>query len=69
MKCSACTGESHRVLETWGRDGAIRRRRRCETCGHRWTTVEREETADQVVVDRGAVEASLAGLQAILNRG
>jgi len=35
MKCPACGGVS-KVLERRG----LRRRRECQECGHRWTTLE-----------------------------
>jgi transcriptional repressor NrdR len=43
MRCPACTSEDLRVLETRDLDDAIRRRRECTTCGHRFTTLERSE--------------------------
>lgn len=49
MVCPACRGTDQVVLETRDRtDDAgdyTLRRRRCETCDHRWTTEERVEEA------------------------
>lgn len=39
MKCLKC-GEKTEVLETIQRPGGTRRRRRCKTCEHRFTTTE-----------------------------
>jgi transcriptional regulator NrdR family protein len=57
MKCAICTSADHRVVDTAEVDNAIRRRRKCETCGHRWTTFETAErpvdiTAAQQLVDQ-----------------
>lgn len=39
----ACCGESTKVLDSrHHRRGILRRRRECEKCGERWTTVEVE---------------------------
>ena len=43
MRCPACKSEDLRVLETRDLDEAIRRRRECGACGHRFTTLERSE--------------------------
>jgi transcriptional repressor NrdR len=66
MKCSVCSSPDHRVMDTVETDDAIRRRRKCERCGHRWTTFERDEGAG--ALDRKAALASLAALQAALGR-
>jgi transcriptional repressor NrdR len=65
MKCRVCSSEGHRVLETAERDNAVRRRRKCDRCGHRWTTWEREEAAP---IDREAIHATIAALQALAGR-
>jgi transcriptional repressor NrdR len=46
MTCPACQGPS-RVLESRSAEGgvAVRRRRQCSRCGHRFTTYERSEPA------------------------
>jgi len=45
MRCSQCLSENIKVLESRAhQDGrAIRRRRKCQDCDHRFTTYEREE--------------------------
>ncbi len=53
MLCPVCHSASHRVLDSReGRDGEIRRRRICESCGHRFTTRERIEESLPVVTKR-----------------
>lgn len=52
MRCPVCNSDSTKVLDS--RDGpgstSIRRRRSCQTCGHRFTTRERiEETLPTVI--------------------
>lgn len=51
--CPACR-QSTRVLETRRTDGgaAMRRRRECRACGHRFTTVERHKADPLKVVKR-----------------
>ncbi len=67
MKCSKCKkGETSVVDSRDAEEGkAIRRRRECEKCGYRFTTFERSEKSNFVVVkkdglreryDRGKVE-------------
>jgi len=52
MKCSQCNGEDTKVIES--RDvvngQTIRRRRACPTCGYRFTTYERVERPQLIVV-------------------
>lgn len=43
MRCPVCKGEDLRVLETRDLDDAIRRRRECGGCTHRFTTFERAD--------------------------
>ncbi|MGH2356089.1 MAG: transcriptional regulator NrdR [Chloroflexota bacterium] len=52
MRCPACKSEDLRVLETRDREAAIRRRRECGGCGHRFTTTERIDTVTVSVVKR-----------------
>lgn len=54
MECPRCQAPS-RVLESRRaeRGGAIRRRRACSSCGHRFTTYERREAEPIAVVKRG----------------
>ena len=39
----------------------------CDRCGHRWTTWEREEAA-AAPIDREAIRATIASLQALASR-
>ena len=52
MRCPACGSEDLRVLETREADNAIKRRRRCEACGHRFSTTERVDAVTLLVVKR-----------------
>ena len=54
MLCPVCRGANIKVLDSRdSRDGvAIRRRRACSDCAHRFTTYERIETSLPVVVKR-----------------
>lgn len=71
MKCSSCSSTENKVIES--RDvaegEAIRRRRECLKCGHRFTTYERIERPMLVVVKRDGTrelfsrEKLLGGLQ------
>jgi transcriptional repressor NrdR len=69
--CPVCRGANIKVLDSRdSRDGgAIRRRRSCPDCGHRFTTYERIEISLPVVVKRGGAKQAfdrqklLAGLK------
>src|SRR5690606_19659023 len=54
MQCSKCGSQDSKVMES--RDvseaGAIRRRRMCLSCSHRFTTYERIELPNLVVVKK-----------------
>jgi transcriptional repressor NrdR len=52
MRCPACHSDDLRVLETREGDKTIRRRRRCEACGRRFSTTERIDAAALLVVKR-----------------
>lgn len=54
MRCPACRAEDTKVVDSrTANDGAaIRRRRLCLSCGHRFTTYERSEEVPLVVVKR-----------------
>lgn len=54
MKCPKCQTDNDKVLESRTvRDGAaIRRRRECAGCGHRFTTYEEIDRDELVVVKR-----------------
>lgn len=53
MRCPRCRS-STAILETRRAEGgaALRRRRQCSACGHRFTTYERAEPAALVVIKR-----------------
>jgi transcriptional repressor NrdR len=71
MKCHHCGSCENKVIESRDvADGeAVRRRRECLNCGHRFTTYERIERPSLVVVKRNGTrqlfsrEKLLAGLQ------
>ncbi len=54
MKCPSCAHADTRVVDSrLTKDGAIiRRRRECESCGHRFTTFERIEESLPMVVKK-----------------
>lgn len=54
MKCPKCSSEELKVNEKRDLEGeaAIRRRRECQKCGHRFTTYERIETPSLLVVKK-----------------
>ena len=52
-------------MDTVDRGDSIRRRRKCERCGHRWTTIERDESAI-APIDTKAAGEHLQALQRIL---
>ncbi len=52
MRCPNCNSGATRVIDSREAAEAIRRRRRCEECGHRFTTYERIETSRPLVVKR-----------------
>ena len=54
MRCPRCENPGTRVVDSRDLEAGstIRRRRECESCGHRFTTYERPEGARLVVVKR-----------------
>jgi transcriptional repressor NrdR len=52
MKCGQCSGDDTKVIESRDVDAgqSVRRRRACPTCGYRFTTYERVERPQLVVV-------------------
>jgi len=54
MHCPHCKSETTSVIDSrLAEDGrAIRRRRECEKCGHRFTTFERQELSTLIVIKR-----------------
>jgi transcriptional repressor NrdR len=57
MKCPACSLPETKVIDSRATDDdeAIRRRRECLECGHRFTTYERREETPLMVVKKGGV--------------
>jgi transcriptional repressor NrdR len=71
VRCPTCSGNDDKVVDSRTTDdgGAIRRRRECLACGHRFTTFERLEeqpftvvkrSGDQMAFDRRRIEAGVA---------
>ncbi len=53
MRCPFCRHETTRVVDSRdASDNALRRRRACEKCGTRFTTYERVETTNMLVVKK-----------------
>ncbi len=52
MKCPYCGNDETEVVETRDGDGATRRRRECKNCGKRFTTYERVENVELVVIKK-----------------
>ena len=54
MRCPHCGGNDDKVLESrsLANGEAIRRRRECEACGYRFTSYERTESGQSMVVKR-----------------
>jgi transcriptional repressor NrdR len=54
MRCPVCNNDDTKVIDSrLAGDGiGIRRRRECEKCGHRFSTIERVELLDLAVVKR-----------------
>lgn len=65
MKCPVCSCSDHRVIDTTESGDAIRRRRKCDRCRHRWTTLERadvENTLQVQATDLAAIRDRLGDL-------
>ena len=58
--CPKCQEEDTRVLDSRETEGhkAVRRRRECEKCGHRFTTFERLEMTNFLVVKKDGARES-----------
>lgn len=52
MKCPYCGNSDTDVVETRDGEGATRRRRECKKCGKRFTTYERVENVELVVIKK-----------------
>ena len=70
MKCTFCSSENTRVIDSRPADdnNSIRRRRLCDDCGKRFTTYEKVETIPLIVIkkdnireqyDRSKIEAGV----------
>jgi transcriptional repressor NrdR len=70
VRCPTCAGLDDKVIDSRTADdgSAIRRRRECLSCGHRFTTFERSEeqpvmvvkrSGDRVPFDRAKIEAGV----------
>ncbi len=64
MRCERCGLDNSRCIDS--REGKIRdtrrRRYKCLSCGHRWTTVElkvRDRHLKKIIEDEGYVEAAI----------
>jgi transcriptional repressor NrdR len=55
VKCPFCKKSDTKVLESRESENSLRRRRECEKCGKRFTTYERIETTNLLVVKRNGV--------------
>ena len=58
MRCPSCGAVESKVIDSRPSDNytAIRRRRQCEACGHRFTTYERREEQPLVVIKRNGAK-------------
>ncbi len=54
MKCPNCNNDDSKVIESRdaAESGAIRRRRECLKCGHRYTTYERVERPNLAIIKK-----------------
>jgi len=54
MRCPHCSNQDSKVIESRdaSESGAIRRRRECLKCGHRYTTYERVERPNLAIVKK-----------------
>ena len=69
MKCPYCGNENTKVIDSRPtEEGAIRRRRQCESCAKRFTTYEKVETIPLIIIkkdnnreqyDRSKIEAGI----------
>ncbi len=52
MKCPLCGHEDSKVTDSRNVDGTVRRRRQCLDCGFRFTTYERVQTGNLVIIKK-----------------
>lgn len=59
MRCPSCGHDDTRVIDSRAQDtiNAIKRRRECRSCGHRFTTFERCEDPIEVIKRDGSVQS------------
>ena len=60
MKCPKCHHQDTKVIDSRDTNDnkETRRRRECEKCGHRFTTFEKVETANFMVIKKGGARES-----------
>ena len=58
MKCPFCKNEDTKVLDSRDVDEAVRRRRQCLDCEHRFTTYERHELGHITVIKKDGTRVS-----------
>ena len=63
MKCPSCQHNGTRVLDSRPIDEgrATRRRRECENCGYRFTTLEKVEETPLIIVKKGGTREEFSG--------
>jgi transcriptional repressor NrdR len=52
MRCPVCRSGDTRVIDSRDDENAVRRRRECQSCRHRFTTFERAEAARLFIVKK-----------------
>ena len=52
MKCPHCNHEDSKVTDSRDVDDTVRRRRQCLDCGYRFTTYERIQTGNMVIIKK-----------------
>ena len=52
MKCPYCSKEESKVIDKRNSESSIRRRRECLNCNERFTTHEKYEAQDMIVVKK-----------------
>lgn len=66
IQCSACGSQQSSVVDSRPRDDACtRRRRKCDDCGHRWSTVEVSLEDYQASLDSESLEAMRTAYRAL----
>lgn len=74
MNCPRCNADSF-VTETRAVPAGLRRRRQCDYCGHRFSTVEQivperaRYNEPMAFVPKAALDAAIAGLRALTSEG